>query len=245
MSIEFFVVVGLTVVVAGFVQGTLGFGVGMVAMSVIPMYLDLVLAVPIVALFSVSINGYLLWGLRRHIDKGRVAPLLLGGLLGAPLGVALLRSVDARYMKLALGLVILTYSVYALRSAHRADRTIKDRWGVAFGAAGGLMQGGLNAGGLPVVVYATVKPWDKDAIKASLLTFFFVVTLTQLIYFVASGMFTGQALEHTLVLLPALFGGVIVGKRMYDRIPHEKFRLGVLLFLAVMGVNFLVRNIIP
>lgn len=247
MSVEFLLVVGATVGVAAFVQGVIGFGFGMVSMSVIPMYLDVQVAVPIVAFFGVCMNAYLLAGLRKYIRLGNVGPMLAGGAIGAPVGVMLLREVDARYMKLALGIIILGYCANALRPKRTdADGAsdIHPVWGGVFGAFGGLLQGGLNTGGPPVVIYATLKPWDKDTIKATLLTFFWVIAVAQTIYFVSSGMFAGDALKSSLALLPALFIGVIIGTKVYDRINHERFRIIVLVFLAIMGVNFVVRSLI-
>ncbi len=247
MGIEFIIVVGATVLIAGFVQGVLGFGFGMLAMSVIPSYVEVTVAVPIVAFFGVCMNGVLVHGLRSHLDLKKVGPMLLGGALGAPLGIALLQNTDERYMKLALGVLILFYVGYAFA----ADRRLRDQpskdissvWGGVFGALGGVLQGGLNTGGPPVIVYATLKPWGKDAMKVTLLTFFWVIAVAQTIYFIGSGMFAGEALTASVLLLPAMFLGVFVGVRVYEKIPQARFRVAVLLFLGAMGVNFIARNL--
>jgi len=245
---EFILVVGLTVLIAGFVQGTLGFGFGMVAMSVIPVYVDVTVAVPIVAFFGVCMNAMLIYGLRRHFDLKKLGPMLLGGAIGAPVGVMLLRNTDSRYMKLALGVLIVFYVIYAFTAGKRrgagvVKKDIPTFWGVVFGGMGGILQGGLNTGGPPVIIYATLKPWGKDAIKVTLLSFFWVIAIAQTAYFIGSGMFAGKTLTTSLILLPAMFLGAWIGVRVYDRINQEKFRIIVLIFLGAMGLNFIVRNI--
>ena len=232
--------------IAGFVQGVIGFGFGMLAMSVIPFYVDIAVAVPIVAVFGTTMNTYLMWGLRPHLDLRKIGPMVVGGALGAPIGVFLLRSADPQYMKLALGIILLMYCAYALFGSGgeaKERRGLNPWWGAAFGSVGGLLQGGLNTGGPPVVVYATLQPWGKHAMKATLVTFFWAIGVAQIVYFLSSGMLAGDAAVSTMALLPVMFVGTFVGVRIYDRIPHDRFRIAVLLFLTAMGVNFVVRSV--
>src|ERR1700744_36683 len=81
---------------AGFVQGLSGFAFGLVAMSVWAWSIEPLLAGPMVVFGSV-IGQLLAPGtLRRSFDLRRPAPFIMGGVIGVPVGVVLLRYVDAR-----------------------------------------------------------------------------------------------------------------------------------------------------
>ena len=69
---------------AGIVQGTVGFGFGLVAMSTLPLWMDIKEAVPVVALLCLVVNATLTWRLRAHLSWSRIGPLLLGSLAGVP-----------------------------------------------------------------------------------------------------------------------------------------------------------------
>lgn len=56
----------------------------------------------------------LVWPIRRSIDGPRLAPFLLGAMIGVPLGVVLLTHVNPLPLKLVLGTGLVAYALYAL-----------------------------------------------------------------------------------------------------------------------------------
>src|SRR4051812_20663259 len=85
---------------AGFVQGLSGFGFSLTAMSVWAWVLEPQLAAAL-AVFG-GLTGQLIAAatVRRGFDLKRLAPFLLGGLCGLPLGVLLLPRLDVPMFKL-------------------------------------------------------------------------------------------------------------------------------------------------
>ena len=96
-------------VVAGFVQGLSGFAYGLVAMSFWAWTLDPRLAAAL-AVFG-SLTGQVLAAVtvRRGFDMKALLPFVLGGLLGIPLGVALLPRLDMDWFRLALGSLLVVW----------------------------------------------------------------------------------------------------------------------------------------
>ena len=102
--------VALGAAAGGLVQGLSGFAFGLVAMGVWAWSLDPVLAGPLVVFGSLL--GQLLslravWG---GVAARRVLPQVLGGALGVPLGVLLLRHIDPLGFRLFVGLLLLVWS---------------------------------------------------------------------------------------------------------------------------------------
>jgi uncharacterized protein len=239
---EVYLLLAGVVFLAAFTQGVTGFGSGLVAMALIPLFMDLRDAVPIVALLGIAVNGAIMWQLRHHIDRKKVLPMVLGALLGVPFGVYALKTLDAGLLKLALGLILVGYVGYALLGGDERRVRVGDWWGLLAGGLGGVLGGAFNTSGPPVILYVTLKDWDKHAIKASLQVFFVAISLTAVPLHIVSGNIKTEHLPLAGVALPILLLGVWVGTRVYDRIDGNAFRKVVLLGLAVMGLFYVVQN---
>ena len=108
-----FFVVSAAFLVASFVHGIAGFGAGIVAMSIVPLQLPVMEAVPIVAVFSLCICAGLALQLRNALGNPSVRPvmisLVVGCVVGVPLGGMLLTRADPRWLRIALGLCMLLF----------------------------------------------------------------------------------------------------------------------------------------
>ena len=108
-----FCVVSAAFLVASFVHGIAGFGAGIVAMSIVPLQLPVMEAVPIVAVFSLCICAGLALQLRGALSNPSVRPVLLslvvGCIIGVPLGGVLLTRADPRWLRIALGMCMLLF----------------------------------------------------------------------------------------------------------------------------------------
>lgn len=101
--------------IAGVVQGIAGFGAGLVAMVVVPTSLPMMDTVPVVTLLWLFVTLAVLsstWTSLRSPRLRKTLPILCAGaLIGVPLGVALLTSVDPRLLRIALGASMLIFVV--------------------------------------------------------------------------------------------------------------------------------------
>ncbi|MDK4510632.1 sulfite exporter TauE/SafE family protein, partial [Fusobacterium necrophorum] len=103
------VAVAIGAALGGFVQGLSGFAFGLVAMAVWAWWLDPVLAAPLVVFGSLLGQALSMGALRRGFDARRALPVLAGGVLGVPIGVALLRGIDPLVFRLCVGLLLLVW----------------------------------------------------------------------------------------------------------------------------------------
>ena len=108
-----FCFVSVAFLVASFVHGIAGFGAGIVAMSILPLQLPLMEAVPIVAVFSLCICAGLALQMRDALSNPSVRPVLIslvvGCVIGVPLGGILLTCADPRCLRIALGMCMLLF----------------------------------------------------------------------------------------------------------------------------------------
>ena len=67
------------------------------------------LAGPLVVFGSIVGQLLALGALRRSAGRGRAWPFVLGGCVGTPVGVWMLRYIDPTVFKLAVGLILIAY----------------------------------------------------------------------------------------------------------------------------------------
>src|SRR5580692_8776117 len=106
-AVTYYVLLGA--VAAGFVQGLSGFAFGLVAMTVWVWVIAPQLAGPLVVFGSLIGQLLSLGSFRRSFDGRRLLPFVVGGCVGTPIGVSMLRYIDPTVFKLAVGLMLAAY----------------------------------------------------------------------------------------------------------------------------------------
>ena len=241
-----FVVVIAGAVAAGFVQGLSGFAFGLVATSIWAWWLPPQLVAPL-SVFGALVGQLIAAAtVRRGMHWHRLWPLLAGGLTGIPLGLLLLPRLDTPSFQLGIGLLLALWCPVMLFSG-RIPRL--QRGGrVADGAAG--LLGGLTgavagfAGPIPTL-WATLRGWDRDALRAVVQNFNLAMLVVTLAAYAASGLIT----RAMAPLLPWVAGAVLLpvllGARVYAGLATETFKRVVLALLALTGAALLVRGMPP
>jgi uncharacterized protein len=225
-------------VVAGFVQGLSGFAFSLAALSIWAWAVDPQTAAPM-AVFGSLVGQVVALPLTwRGAEIKRLAPFVIGGLIGVPLGVFLLSILDPAGFKLALGIFLLIYSPAMLF----APATLAVRWGGRWadgviGWLGGIFGGiGGMAGGIPTL-WCTLRGWDKDTQRGVMQAFniaMHVATLTG--YLLHGGIITGETLKLFAIIAPALAIPVLLGAILFRRLNQRAFRRIVLVLLFLSGV---------
>ncbi|MBD0272991.1 MAG: sulfite exporter TauE/SafE family protein [Acetobacteraceae bacterium] len=237
-------IVALGAAAGGFVQGLSGFAFGLVAMAVWAWALDPVLAGPLVV-FGSLVGQLLSWGsIRRGLDPRRVLPFVAGGVLGVPLGVALLLRIDPLAFKLAVGVLLVVWCP-AMLLARDLPRVVRGgRWADAGVGMVGRVMGGLGGlTGPAPTLWAVLRGWDRDAQRAVFQEFNLSMHGLTMAAYLATGAVSADAARLCLVVAPAMLVPALVGARLYRRF-SAAFRKVVLGLLATLGAG-LVATTLP
>ena len=235
MGIETYLWISVIVLFAAFTQGLSGFGSILLALPLLSIFLDIKMAIPLAALYGVSITILLLLQLRKHLEWGKIFPLLVGAALGVPVGVFFLKRLNRNVILWILGVFLVAYSLYGLFSkSWRAN--MREKWGYFFGFFGGCFGGAFAASGPPIIVYTSLQAWNKDTIKVTLQSFFVFTGLMVISGHAISGATTLAVLRLYLGSLPALILGTYSGSYCYGMIGEEGYRKVIFILLAFLGV---------
>ncbi|MCD0506185.1 sulfite exporter TauE/SafE family protein [Bordetella petrii] len=229
---------------AAFVQGLAGFGFGLVAMAFWSWALPPAMAAPAVVFGSLIGQLLAVRSLRHGFDWRRLAPFLLGGLLGVPLGVALLRWVDPAMFRFGVGLVLMVYCPAMLLASELPRIT---RGGRAADALAGWLSGIMGGfGGLPgpvVTLWCMLRGWPRDQQRAVFQSFNLAMHGITLGSYAVAGLLTPRmapvfGIVGIAVLVPAL-----VGVHLYRRFSDVTFRRLVLVLLTLSGLALVVAGV--
>ncbi len=237
---EIMLIIAVTLA-AGFVQGLTGFGSVLLSLPVLVVFLDVKTTVPLIGLFALSINAMLVWQLKRHLVLRRLAVLLLATVPGIPVGVYLLKTLPAQWLTLAIGILLLAFSIFSLRGF--TPRRLGRGWATLAGFAAGCLGGSVGANGPPIIAYATMQPWPKDEIKGTMIGYFFTAGIAISGMHALSGLVTADVLRLYAAGLPGLAAGVLAGSVLYGRLAGKSYRALVLWTLAAMGVFMIYRSL--
>ena len=232
-------IIGGIVLAASTVQSLTGFGFALVAVSLLPLMMDLQTAVPLIVLVSAVGNAILCWHYRHSMEGAMVARLIAAALVTLPIGLWGLNYLPEQWSLRLLGAVILAYALYdglqfslpALRSPH---------WAYAFGAVSGVLTGAFNTGGPAVVMYGSCHKWQPEQFKSNLPSVFLVTSLSAIALHLWQGNITPTLLQTTAYTLPFFAGGIALGFALSRYIDPVQFRYVVLVLLGVMGLRLMV-----
>ena len=220
----------------GFASGLAGFAMGFIVSGI---WLHIITPVQTTALvvgYGLWTQGYGVWKLRHSLRWNNVAPFIIGGTIGVPLGTLLLTYIDAAYLRTGVGLLLVLYGIYGL--AQPALRPLAA--GIAadsgIGFLNGLLCGVTGLPGFIITVWCQLRGWTKDVQRAVFQPVAVAIFAMSAFWIGAKGAITPDTIKLFLIGLPALFAGTWLGLRLFGRLDEAAFRKVVLALLLASGV---------
>jgi uncharacterized membrane protein YfcA len=227
------------VLLAAFTQSLTGFGSALVTMAFLPAALGIRTAQPLVALLAGTLETILFLRYRDAINVAAVWRLLVGAFIAIPLGIVGARVIDERIVLTMLGIVLVIYPLYALFTP-TLPRVKEGKLTFGVGFIAGLLGGAYNTSGPPVIVYAHSRGWSPQEFKANLQAFFLLIDTMTITSHAVSGNITPFVWQNFLLILPAIFIGLVAGLALDRLLNPARFRNIVLVMLIVLGLRMII-----
>lgn len=238
IDLQILILSSIIVTAAFLIRGVTGFGSGLLMVPLLLLFLDMKLVVPTANSLAVLCGIFLLltFQTRKWIRKDVVPMLIIGSIVGAVLGICVLKRYESSLLKRLFGLFLSGYALRMLFGREQKERDLKNYVGLIAGFLGGCLGGMFATGGPPVIIYLNSKIKDKQAFRATLIFYFLVVNTLQVVIYCCTGLISRGVLKFTLYLVPALIVGNLAGSVMHIRINQILFNRIVALILLVTGV---------
>jgi uncharacterized membrane protein YfcA len=171
-------------------------------------------------------------------------PFLLGGLVGIPIGVALLPHLDPVRFKLMLGCMLVVFCPAMLVAKDLPRFSLGGRAADALaGTVGGVMGGLGGFTGVVPSLWCTLRGYDKELQRSVIQNFNLAALAATLCAYLVSGAVTTDMLPRFAVVLPALIVPSMLGARIYRGLSPLMFRRVVLAVLCLAGLVMIAASL--
>ena len=229
------IVVTVSILLAGFIRGFVGFGAALILVMVLSAVFGPVVAVPAANISGLPAALQLLPAAVRDSERGFGIPFGLASFAVAPFGVMVLLTLDPAIMRMAISVFVLIMFLVLLQGwqlTRRPGLTML----TGTGAAAGLIQGAASVSGPLAVILALSQPGSAVQQRANVIGTVTSLNLCALIPFWYQGLFTSESLLLALMIAPPYALATWVGARFFGGKGQRHFRTAALLALAGIGV---------
>lgn len=208
---------------AGTVRGYTGFGSAMIFMPVAGAYLGPKTAIGIMWIIDFLMQLPMVRSTWRHARWGEIGPLFIGYVVGLPLGLTLLMTIDPTPVRWVTSLSIITVLVLMLLAGRRAASP-----GLAVtlatGTASGLISGLASLGGMVLSLFWLAGPSHNAGVRGSSVAFFVPASVLSGALMAFAGIFTPEVLRLGAWALVPYGVGVGLGSLLFAKASPVLFR---------------------
>ena len=220
----------------GIVTGLAGFAMGLVVSGVWLHILNPAQTAALIVGYGLLTQSYTIWRLRQAFAWRPVAPFILGGIVGVPLGTLLLTSINPEFVRTGVGVLLIAYSTYSLARPHvrpiKAGFAIQSLIGLLNGVLGGLT--GLS--GPIITMWCNLRGFPKDLQRAIYQPVILAAFALTAISLTVAGAITADVLRLYVYGLVSLAAGLWLGLKLYGHLDEATFRRIILVLLLLSGV---------
>ena len=239
------IVVVLIVTFAAVLKGGLGIGFPLIATPVVATLVGVRESVVIMVVPTLVSNLLMIARIGLGDSQARrFVPFLIALVAGTVAGGALLRSLNASVLSIALGLIVLLY--VGLRLAH-PDFTVSPRLerllAPIVGVVSGLLGGTTNIFSPMFATYLHALKLDPKAFVGSVTLLFTVGNVTQVITYAQLGLYTAERLLSGAAFCIPMVIGIGIGMWLQRRLNAVLFDRLVLVVLVLSALNLLYRGL--
>ncbi|MEJ8574073.1 sulfite exporter TauE/SafE family protein [Microbaculum marinum] len=222
--------------VAGLVRGFSGFGAALVFMPVAAAAIDPKLAAAAFLIMDNFLALPLVVKAAPRCGWRTVLPAAIGAIATVPVGAAILASADPvilRWCLSALVLALLGLLASGLRYSGEPPRAAS----VAVGGTAGILSGIGQVSGPPMIAFWVAGPHPPTIIRANMIMFFAIVSVSAVAAYAWNGFFTGEVIGTIAIFAPVYAVSLFAGARLFGRAPERYYRRIAYAIIALAAIT--------
>jgi uncharacterized protein len=228
--------------VGGFASGLAGFAMGFIVSGIWLHIITPIQTTTLVVGYGLCTQGYGVWKLRHALRWRMIAPFIVGGTLGVPIGTLLLTYFDPGWLRAGVGVLLVVYGIYGLvqpvfrpvPAGVAADGTV--------GFFNGVLCGMTGLPGFIITIWCQLRGWSKDVQRAVFQPVMLAAMAVTAIALGVSGAVTVEIAKLYVLGLPAMLGGLWLGFRLYGKLDDAAFRKVILVLLLAAGLALIAAH---
>ena len=228
------------VFIASIIRGFNGFGFSATCISGFSFILPAIEIVPIILALEVVISIFMVPYIWNKIDWRFVFKILLGIIIGSPIGLYLLKYLDPQTTHLTVCLLIIFFSILLMKGF--SNQKINNNYGKFFaGIISGTLNGLTTLGGMPVALFLLITSIQPAIIRGSLAALFFLTDIYAFVLSFFLGIVDMTTIYRIILLIAILPLGVFIGNKFFVKSKEETYRKVVFYFLIIISIFGILR----
>lgn len=249
LTLAFYLIAGLCVILIGIDKTGFGGGLGTLATPLLSLVISPLVAVGFLLPIFCVCDLFAMWSYRSVYDRRNLKTMIPGALLGIAAGGFFLwiyrnhKDQAAQILRMTIGLISLIFVVIQVARgwllAHLPPSQPRDGVGAIWGWVAGFTSTLAHAGGPPVTIYLLPQRMDRRLFVGTTVWFFALVNYAKLIPYAALGMIRTDSFKTSLMLLPLVPVGILLGLAFNRNVRQDLFLRIVLVILFLTGLQLL------
>ena len=227
--------VAAVVLVSGIVRGFSGFGGALIFIPLTAAILGPKKAVAVFYLFDlVSATPYGISYFPKANWK-EVAPMYAGAFLLLPAGTYVLAHSDPMALRWALSILVLfMLAILVSGWRYKGQPTAMTSFGV--GSVAGFSGGSTGVSGPVVIAYWLSSPSGAAVIRANIMVFYALQSMTTDVYLFFQGLFTFDVVVYAAIAWPLYSIGLTIGARFFKGTSDSAYRYSAYVLIALSAL---------
>ncbi len=228
---------------AFFVKGLCGFANTLVFTSILGFGSDNINISPVELVLGFPTNLILVWKERKNLRPGVFVPLTALVLGGSVVGAFFLKNADVQALKAGFGFMVVFMGIEMLFREYGRGKMKESRVVLGIiGLAAGVLSGLFGVGALLAAYVSRVTDNSRE-FKANFGAVFIVENLFRMVVYGALGIITGSTLRQSVMLMPFMLIGLIVGMKSSQVLDEKLVKRLVIVLLILSGGVMIVKNL--
>ncbi len=241
------ILLGVVVLVTHCLEGITGFGCTVLALPFVVLLLGIKTAVPVLVVLAWMLAAYIILRSHPHIRWREFLFIVVHVGIGLPVGIFVFDNFSPDTLKAILAVFMVFIGVHGFIKTHKnkeellndsvtpVSRKTPMMRGILF--LGGIIHGAFGSGGPFVVIYASKALSSKALFRVTLCLLWLTLNTILIIKWTVSGQVWNEYVaRYTMLSLPFLAVGVLLGDYLHHRVNEYYFKLLVYFVLASSGL---------
>nr|WP_241198599.1 sulfite exporter TauE/SafE family protein [Cytobacillus horneckiae] len=229
----------MIIFIASILQTSTGFGFSILATPFLLLLFEPAEAIQINLILSLFISISLMGKISKDIDAGILKRLIIGSIVGLPIGIIVFLFINIQWLKLGIGILVLALTGMMMLQ-FRINQTKGRDLGV--GGMSGALTTGIGMPGPPLLLYFSGTDTEKAKLRGTTLAFYlFIYVISLLIQVIFAGT-TKTVWVSSGIALPIAVLGMISGQLLFKWINQRVFKVFTYVILLFTGIYLLIDS---
>lgn len=228
---------------AFYIKGLCGFANTLVFTSILGFGANNINISPVELVLGYPTNIILAWKNKTKLNPKVYVPLSVLVLGGCIPGALLLKNIDAQYIKIVFGIVVILVGIelFFREKTNKKSKESKIIL-VAIGILSGILCGLFGVGAL-LAAYVGRVTGTSDEFKANISTVFIVENTFRIILYSAIGVITFARIKLSLFMMPFMILGLLAGMKCSQVLDERIIKKLVIILLIISGAMLIIKNL--